>query len=478
MRFKGTLLLFIVCLAFVGYIYFYEIKGGEQREKSKQAENQLWQLEDKNIQQIDLDSTNQQITAKRKGEKDWVLTAPKPFDADSDELNRLVNSAINLRRESVVEENASDLSKFGLAPPQSSLKLLTKDGKEYVVNFGNNNPTGDSTYALLQNQKAVFLVTNSAANAFSKTVDDLRDHSILSFNQSQVQSLRIKSSKGIIELNKDNDDRWWFAGEDKRAANSPEARGILNAISIGKIKEFFDENPKDYSTLGLDKPFIDVRLTLDKDKAIKHLLIGSKKSKFYKAPPGKAGQEGGKPGNIEPDMPSDELYLAKDESRPDLFFVEKSLIDKLYRSPDAVRDKALAPFQRWEIDSIALTNPKGSFRFTKSGGEWFYGKDKKKVKWDFINGILDTLEKPVKAWIDKPSSLSSYGLDKPPIHVILKKGSNVIIDCSLGNAAKNGIYAKLKGDSSVKIADPEGLSSLDKGESDFIEAPVAGAVKK
>ena len=156
MRFKGTLLLFIVCLAFVGYIYFYEIKGGEQREKSKQAENQLWQLEDKNIQQIDLDSTNQQITAKRKGEKDWVLTAPKPFDADSDELNRLVNSAINLRRESVVEENASDLSKFGLAPPQSSLKLLTKDGKEYVVNFGNNNPTGDSTYALLQNQRRFF----------------------------------------------------------------------------------------------------------------------------------------------------------------------------------------------------------------------------------------------------------------------------------------------------------------------------------
>ena len=41
MRFKGTLILLIVCLALGAFVYFYEIKGGEEREKAKQAEKQI-----------------------------------------------------------------------------------------------------------------------------------------------------------------------------------------------------------------------------------------------------------------------------------------------------------------------------------------------------------------------------------------------------------------------------------------------------
>jgi hypothetical protein len=469
MRFKGTLVLLIVCLLLGGYLYFYEIKGGEQREKAKEAETQIWKIEDKDIQQIDLASPGQHITAVRKGEKEWLLTAPRQLDADSDELNRMAGSASKIRRESVVEQNAANLAKFGLNPPQSSLKLKTKDGKEYTIDFGNNNPTGNSTYASLPNRKEVFLVTSYTASSFNKKVDDLRNHSVLSFEQPEVQSLSIKSPKGDLELVKDSTDRWWFAGPEKRAADGPDIRGMLNALSLGKIKEFFDQNPDDYTNLGLNKPFIDVHLTYGKDKAIKHLVIGSEKSKLR--------EKGVKTIPDLTEKSSSELYLAKDESRPDLFFVEKDLVDKLLKSPNDVRDKALASFQRWDVDFIALTNSKGSFDFTKSGGEWFFGPAKKKAKWEAVNAILDAMEKPVKEWIDTPAPLSTYGLVKPAIRVVLKQGSSVLADCSFGKAAKDGIYAQVKGDLSVKVADPEGLNALDKGESDFVETP-APAQKK
>ena len=155
--------------------------------------------------------------------------------------------------------------------------------------------------------------------------------------------------------------------------------------------------------------------------------------------------------------------------------MEKDLIDKLLKTPNDVREKALAAFQRWDVDYISLTNSKGSFTFTKSNGEWFATGTKKKAKWDGVNSILDAMEKPVKEWIDKPSPLSTYGLDKPAIRVVLKQGGNVLADCTLGKAAKDGIYAQVKGDSSVKVADPEGLSALDKGETDLVEpAPSTG----
>ena len=141
MRFKGTLVLLIVVLALGAFIYFYEIKGGEQREKAKELESRIWKVEEKNIQQMDFSLSDQHIVAARKGATEWVLTAPRTLDADSEELERLARSAAGLSRENVVEQNATDLAKYGLSPAQIALKFKTKDGKDFAIDFGNNNQT-------------------------------------------------------------------------------------------------------------------------------------------------------------------------------------------------------------------------------------------------------------------------------------------------------------------------------------------------
>jgi len=468
MRFKGTLILFVICLLLGGYVYFYEIKGGEQRTKAKEAENQVWKFEANTIQQIDLSSPNLLISAVRQNDRGWILTAPKKYDADSDELNRLAGSAANIRRESVVEPNAADLTRFGLSPARASLKIKTRDGKQYAVDFGANNPTGSSAYAVIPGKKEVFLVSTAVVSAFEKKTDDLRSHTILSFEQPEVQTLDLRSAKGDLQLIKDSNDRWWISGEEKVAADSPGIRGILNALSMGQIKSFFNDAPDEYRNLSFDKPTVDVRLTYGKDKALKHLVIGPAKSSLLKKT--QSGSE-----KSAADGSPAELYLAKDESRPDLFFIDKETVDKLVKARNDVRDKALASIQRWDVDSVSLTNTRGSFSFSKSNGEWFVAGTKNKAKWDGINGILDAMEKPVKEWIDKPSSLSSYGLDKPAIRVILKQGNSVLADCAFGKSTKDGIYAQVKGDSSVKVADPDGLSTLDRGQADLVEPPAAPA---
>lgn len=356
MRFKGTLLLLVAVLALGSYIYFYEIKGSEKREKAKEVEKQFWKIDDKNIQQIDLVSYGQHITAVRKNEKEWTLAAPRQLDADSDELNRMASSASNIQRDSVAEQNPTDLQKFGLNPAQFGLRLKTKGGKEYALDFGNKNPTGSFAYAAIPNQRGVFLIPNHFVDTFNKKVDDLRNHSILSFEQPEAQSLNLNSSKGAFEVTKDSGDRWWFKGMGKRAADSPDVRSLLNALSMGKIKEFFNENPDDYSNLGLDKPLIEVSVTCGKDKAIKHLIIGSEKSKLKKKGKNSAGKGSNDKEAGAAEKTSNETFLAKDTSRPDLFFVEKDLVDKLQKSPNDLRDKALVSMQRWDVDSIVLKN--------------------------------------------------------------------------------------------------------------------------
>ncbi|MBN2243809.1 MAG: DUF4340 domain-containing protein [Acidobacteria bacterium] len=464
MRFKGTLILLLVCIGVGCFIYFYEIKGGEEREKARESENRFWMTEGKDIQQIELSPKGEKIAAARKNEKEWIIQLPRLLEADSAELDRLADRAAEMKFESILEESGADPAKFGLEPAQSGVKIKTAAGEEYEIFFGDRNPSGDRNYAKVSNRGEIFLVASSLSGAFEKKLDDLRNRSILRFEQPEVRTLAVKNPKDDIRLVKDGDDRWWIEGEGRIAADSPAIRGILNALSLEKIPEFFDEDPGDYANASLDEPFIDVSLTYGEDKALKKLRIGSNKAGLRK----RSGEE--KPPDAGASS-ADTLYLAKDESRPELFFVGQDLVDKLNKSADELRDKALAAFQRWDVDSIILENPNGNFAFTKESGEWFLGDAKNKADFDAVNGILDALESDALELIDKPGSLSSYGLDKPAVRVVLKQKDRVVADCSLGRTTEKGVYARIQADPAVKVMGPESYEKLTKNEEDFIENP-------
>jgi hypothetical protein len=482
MRFRGTLVLVLICAALGSYVYFYEIKGGEQREKKKQETDRLWKVESAGIQQIDLITPQEHITAVRKGDKEWKITAPRAVDADADELNRIASSAAEITRESVLETNAKGLARFGLEPPQLTLRIKTKDGKEYEVRYGENNPTGNSTYATMPGSNEVLLVASYTASSFRKKLDDLRNRSVLNFEQYDTNSLDLQSDKGNVQLTKEND-KWWLQGNQHWAADSSAVSGLLSTLATSRVKEFFDGSPDDYVNLGFDKPLLDVRLTYGKDRAIKHLTIGLEKSKLaMKGQKASKAEAPKKPDEKKSaaEAGSSELYLARDESRPGLFFVDKEFVDKVRKGPADFRDKALASFQRWDIDSIALTNAKGTFNLAKTegGGDWVLGDTKKKAKWDVVNGILDALEKPVKEFLDSPGAPATYGLDKPAVRVVLKQKGQVKLECEFGKETKDGVYARVKGETSVKVADKESMEKLGKGESDLVDltpaAPAAG----
>ena len=462
MRFKGTFALLLIAILFGAYIYFYEYKGGEKREAAKKVENRIWQFDTEDIVRAELTFNGDLIIMERSENDRWKITAPRELFADAAQINRLLSYASMLDRESVVDADAVDLAKFGLSPARLELRLTSKDGKEYGIAFGGSNPSKSFNYSALIGGKEVFLVSANAAFSFEATLEDFRDRNVLSFERARVEGVILRNPTGVIELEKDRDDRWWFRGSEKREAGGPAVRELLNALQLGKIPEFFDENAEEYENASLDTPIIDVELAFESGKATKRLVIGTEKSRLRKKTP-KAAFEG--------TSDSEEIFLARDDSRDELFFVGKDLVDKLSRSAGDIRDKALVSFQRWDVDAIMIENAQGKFQFVKTDGDWFIdGLSKKKANWSEINNIMDVLEKPVVEWIDNPAALSGYGVETPTIRVVLKKGEDVIAECAFGHAVTNGVYAKVSGDSSIKVADPEGLEALSRPESEYIEA--------
>jgi len=447
MRFKGTFVLLIVAILFGGYIYFYEYRGDEERQAAKKIENRIWQFDAEDIVRVELTTQNGFVVASSAEDGQWKITSPHEWLADNAQLSRVISSASRLDRERVIETSAADLAQFGLSPPKLELRLFSGDGREYGIAFGENNPSGNSTYSALIGENEVFFVSAAAALSFDAEAEDFRNRSVLSFERAGVQGVILRNPKGVIELEKDRDDRWWFIGADKREAGGPAVREMLNALHLGNIPEFFDENAEDYVNTSLDKPLIDVVLAFGAEKGLKRLVIGTEKSSLRKKTP-----------SAEAETTDDfqKIFLARDDSRKELFFVENDLVDKLSKSVADLRDKALVPFQRWDVDSVLLENARGKFQFVKTNGEWFLDDaSKNKADWSEINNIFDVLEMPVVEWIDNPASTAGYGTETPAARIVLKKGNTVIAECGFGRAVENGVYAKVSGDSSIKVAEAE-----------------------
>ena len=95
--------------------------------------------------------------------------------------------------------------------------------------------------------------------------------------------------------------------------------------------------------------------------------------------------------------------------------MEKDLVDKLLKSPYDVRDKALASFQRWDVDSIELTNTKGQLHFRQIERRMVSRRGKEESQVGCGQRDPGCNGEARQRMDGQTCSASSYGLDKPAI---------------------------------------------------------------
>ena len=78
-----------------------------------------------------------------------------------------------------------------------------------ILVIDDNLAIHDDFRRALEGKSEVFLVPTYTASTFRKKLDDLRNRSILKFDQFETQSVELKSEKGVVQLAKEND-RWWI----------------------------------------------------------------------------------------------------------------------------------------------------------------------------------------------------------------------------------------------------------------------------
>jgi hypothetical protein len=444
MRFKGTTVLFALFIALGAYVYFAEYRGKEARDQKEEAAGKAVQVEPKDITQLTLTYQGMTVTAERRREKGWVLTAPEEVDADSEQLETLVSDVSRVERESVVTADATDLSTYGLAPPTNTVLFKTVDGKQIELHFGAENPKKTSSYARFSDSKEVFLTPVSWSRIFQKTFADLRNKKLLEFEVADVDALKVEDGKNRIDLQKVGTD-WLMKVPLETLADGSEVPTFLSSISFGRAQSFAAPSI-DVKSAELEPPAI--RLTIHEAMTKKdHVLLVGKQV------------EDGK-------------YFARDASRAPIFIIDKDIVEKVRRPIFEWRDKSIAKIGRDKISEIEIQRGPDKFSFKKEGTNWKLS-DGKTLSSDKVSSLLNAIEfEKALQIIDSPGSLTSYGLDKPGISVRFREGSNELLHIAFGSQKKDpdGFYLKSSRDSAVRLVSREVFNKFDVKPEDLLEA--------
>jgi hypothetical protein len=174
------------------------------------------------------------ITLERKNGK-WALTAPTAFPADQDAASGLVTSLSPITADSVVEDRAADLSKYGLSAPSLTVTVHEKKGKSDEIVFGDDVPAGSLVYAQHKGDPKIYTLSSSIKTSLDKSVNDLRDKRLLTFDTNQLTRIELASAKSGAEFGKNSQNEWAIIKPEPYRADNFQIEELLRKLSYVKM---------------------------------------------------------------------------------------------------------------------------------------------------------------------------------------------------------------------------------------------------
>ena len=174
------------------------------------------------------------IILKKAGDK-WQLETPKPLPADQDAVKALVASLANLQSDRLIDQHPAGLAEFGLTEPTATIDVAVKGGTVNKLLLGADNPSGSATYVKLASNPSVYTLLSSVKANLTKSVTDLRDKRLLTFDREKVTGVAVTPAKGpAFEFGR-NGQEWTLVKPRPMRADSPGVDDLLRKLSDAKM---------------------------------------------------------------------------------------------------------------------------------------------------------------------------------------------------------------------------------------------------
>ncbi len=412
---KSTLVLVLIALVLGGFVYYYEFKRAPAKEKSEDTSKPAFSFPATDIAALTLERAGQKISVEKHGD-DWLITQPVETRADRSVLEGIATRLASARVSGTFPASADRLATYGLTSPQVTLEIKLKNGQQHRLQLGAKDFSSVSVYGIVDGAKDVALLPETLLTSTDRSLDDLRDRSVLDLSAWGVTSFDLKNKSGEVSAAK-QPSGWRIEKPRSTAADVGEIESLLAQVASAKMTRIESETATGLAKYGLDKPEVVLRVH-DLKGEERSLLVGRK---------------------------VDDDYYARDTARPLVFRINADLYKKLSDTLFALRDKNVIHLQRDQLTKVEIRN-KNQTIVCQYGADnkWTLElpadkKGKEVQSWKFLDPLDNARAQEV---LDAPSAVILGKLAKPAVEVILTDKSGKAAKISISAESDGVVYAR------------------------------------
>ena len=227
------------------------------------------------LTRLEVESPRGAVTLVRENDK-WRITAPEALPADQVEVGSLLFKLQSLRAQGFLTEDASGIPRF-LARPEVKVTLADGGGMRTVLLAPSPELRGGAAtaYAAIAGRGPVVLVDGKAIDELGRSVNQLRDRTLLSgLEPRDIKRLQVTVAGQPLVLERAGESEWRVIEPAKGAAKSSKIEDLLYTLRGLKWKDLVAPAGQDAAQYGLDKPSLEVRLFRTDGTELAGVVIG------------------------------------------------------------------------------------------------------------------------------------------------------------------------------------------------------------
>ena len=448
MKWKSTLVLFVIAAGVFAYLFFVERNRPGTEEAARQAQNVVNFDRDK-IDGVVIQNGDDKIDIRRHNDK-WRLETPIKDQADASLVTSLLSDLENWQKDASIsakemEADKNRLADYGLANPKLRLRLVGQ-GAPPEIFFGKDAALEGKMYVRFENSKETFFASQSVRKAIDKKPEDFRDRKLTDLIMAQVVRAVLKTPAGEMELQKTGD-HWDIVKPLRTHADDQKVSDMIAQVTTVRIEQFVADDSGDLHPYGLAEPRGSLTLFAQGDKQGQTLRIGSV-----------------------PEKEKEQVYV-RFSPRGFVYTLPKKIAEILNNKPNDLRDRHLVRIDTKILDRLTIDAPgKGKTLLARKDENWTIAScNNAPANLSEVRRLIDALqnEQVTKFVEDVASNLPKYGLDKPQLTVTFssfasentaetKAGEQPFASVAFGKVEGDTVYARV-GDEPFVVAVRRGL---------------------
>lgn len=359
MKNPGLLFAAAVLAALGGVLYWSNHhKPADTVQAAVDTPPKILSLNDSDVNRVELKKKDGADLVVQKQDGTWQITSPDKLRADDSAISGMISSLSSLSSDRLVENNADNVSQFGLTSPALEVDVSAKDNTHKLL-IGDDTPTGSGSYAKLENDPRVFTIASYTKSNIDKSVNDLRDKRLLTAEPDKVSRVNLNANGQQLEFGR-NKDQWQILKPKPLRADSFAVDELVRKLSDAKMDLTSDDQKKAASAFASGKPVATATLTTDSGD--QQLQVRKNKDDYY----------------------------AKSSLVAGVYKVSTDVGEGLNKRLDDFRNKKLFDFGYTDPDKIAIRKDSKPYFLTKGGEDWWSG-DGKKLDLSTAESVLDKL---------------------------------------------------------------------------------------